>query len=81
MLAGKVLQEDRGIQNQIPTSTKRTQTGEQAEHDPVRRSASDNGENRGDEEGNVEGEATADDVGREAPEQRADQHSHIDGNR
>ncbi len=81
MLAGEVFQEDRGIQNQVSTCTKRTQTSEQAEHDPVWSSTGDNGENRGDEERNVEGEATADDVGREAPKQRADQHSHIDGNR
>lgn len=80
MLAGEILQEDRRIQNQVSTSTKRTQTGEQAEHDPVRGSAGDNGEYGRDEQRNVEGEATADDVGREAPEQRANQHSHIDGN-
>lgn len=80
MLAGEILQEDRGIQDQVSTSTKRTQTSEQAEHDPVGSSAGDNGEDRGDEQRNIEGEATADDVGREAPEQRANQHSHIDGN-
>lgn len=79
MLTRQVLQEDRGIQDQVPAAAECRKTYEKSQNRPVRRGAGDDGEDAGDHEGDVEGVFAAYDVGREAPEEGADEHADVGG--
>lgn len=77
LITRQILQENRRIQHQIASTTKRTQTHKQAQHLPIGARARDNGKHRADNQTGVERNLAPDDVGRHAPEERADQHAHV----
>lgn len=72
MLRGQEFQKHGRVQDQVATSTKGTQAYEETEDNPIRRCSSHDGENRADQEGNVEREFAANDISRQTPKQSTD---------
>lgn len=81
MLGWKVFQEHRSVENEVATSTESGHCNEEAEDDPVGRSTGDNGEDAADQKRVVEGVLSANDIGAETPEECADKHACVDGDR
>jgi len=75
----QILQENRSIEDKIPTSTEGGETNKQSKHDPIRGGTRDDGEYAADEQRVVEGVFAADHVCSETPEQGSYQHSGVGG--
>lgn len=73
------LQKDSRIQDQIPTPTKRTQRDKQSQDLPVRRAPGHDSKNTAHEQAEIERKLAPYDVRREAPEQRAREHTNVRG--
>ena len=79
LLRREVLEEDGSVEDQVSSTTKAKKCDENSERDPAGCSAGSDTEDRADEERNIKGEAAADDVSREAPEEGTSEHADIDG--
>ena len=77
VFAWQVLQENRGVKDEVAAAAKSGQRHEEPKDDPVRAGASNDTEDRGDEQGEVEGVLASDDIRRETPEESANQHADV----
>lgn len=80
LLTGEELEKDGGVHDEIAAAAKTEQGDEETKRRPVGHGASDDAARRADQEGDVEGVLSADDVGTKAPEDGTGQHAHVGGN-
>lgn len=80
LVAREIFKEDGCIQDEIAASTKAEESDEERECRPAGHGTSNNAASRADEEGDVKSPLAADDIGAEAPEKGACQHTDVYGN-
>lgn len=80
LVARKIFKEDGCIQNEIAASTKAEESDEERERRPAGHGTSKNAASGADEESDVKSPLAANDIGAEAPEKGACQHTDVYGN-
>lgn len=80
LIRRQIFNEHGRVHDKIAAATESKQGNEYRERDPVRRRASNDGEDGAEEERDVEREPATDDICAQAPEQSAAEHPHVDGN-
>lgn len=75
----EIFEKDGSIQHQITSSAKRTEAYEQSKDLPIRTRSCHNSEDGADNERDIECSLPSNDVGADAPEKRANEHTNIGG--